>query len=163
MNIKKGTINLKVLIFSDSHGKSDNIRKAVSYHPDAEYIIHLGDGADDMTLFDKAVYIAVRGNCDTFSSYPAELIEKFDGVLTLISHGNRYFVKEGTSVYEKYAGEKGVKVALFGHTHTRFSQYRDGLYLFNPGSISKYSTGGYSYGIMNVKDGSVLLSHGYIK
>lgn len=154
---------MKVLIFSDSHGKGENIRRAVSLHPDAEYVVHLGDGADDVSFFEKAVYIAVRGNCDMFSSYPTELIESFDGAKTLISHGHRYFVKEGVSVYEKYAREKGVTVALFGHTHNRFLQYRDGIYFFNPGSISKYEGGGYSYGIMNVKNGAVLLSHGYIR
>ena len=159
---KKGIKTVKILIFSDSHGKSENIIKAASLHPDAEYIVHLGDGAHDVTHFEKAVYIAVRGNCDMFSPYPFELIEKFDTVPVLISHGNRYFVKEGTSAYEAYAREKGVKVALFGHTHRKFLLYRDGLYLFNPGSISKYDDGGCSYGIMNVKNGSVLLSHGRI-
>ena len=154
---------MKVLIFSDSHGKAENMLRAASMHPDAEYIVHLGDGSGDSSFFDsRAVYIAVRGNCDMFSQYPEVALEKFDGALTLITHGHRFFVKEGTSVYETYAREKGVKVALFGHTHKRFLLYRDGLYLFNPGSISKYEDGGYSYGIMNVKNGSVLLSHGSI-
>ena len=155
---KKGIKTVKILIFSDSHGKSENIIKAASLHPDAEYIVHLGDGADDVTHFEKAVYIAVRGNCDMFSSYPFELIEKFDTVPVLISHGNRYFVKEGTSAYEAYAREKGVKVALFGHTHRKFLLYRDGLYLFNPGSIGDYSA---SFGCLEISDrGEVVLSHG---
>ena len=154
---------MKVLIFSDSHGKAENMFRAVSLHPDAEYIVHLGDGSGDSSFFDsRATYIAVRGNNDMFSLYPEVTTEKFDGVLTLITHGHRFFVKESLSAYEVYAREKGVNVALFGHTHRRFLQYRDGLYLFNPGSISRYEDGACSYGIMNVKNGSVLLSHGMI-
>lgn len=49
---------MKVLIFSDSHGKAENMLRAVSLHPDAEYIVHLGDGSGDSSFFDScAVYM----------------------------------------------------------------------------------------------------------
>ena len=39
---------MKILIFSDSHGRSANMLKAIEYHPDAETLLHLGDGTDDL-------------------------------------------------------------------------------------------------------------------
>ncbi len=156
---------MKILIFSDSHGNSKYMQCAVDIHPDAEYVIHLGDGVADgayLALSAKTVFIGVCGNCDFFSSAPGELFEKFGGVGTLITHGHKYNVKSSMAVYEKYAESQGAKVALYGHTHHKDITYKNGIYFFNPGSIGKFSLDGYTYGIMTVKNGEVLLSHGKI-
>ena len=61
---------MKLLVFSDSHGKYSNIQKAVDSHPDASFILHLGDGIQDMESVntrDVTVY-KVNGNYeDCFS------------------------------------------------------------------------------------------------
>ena len=54
---------MKILVFSDSHGKYDNMQKAVNLHPDAKYILHLGDGISDLEHIntDKKIH-KVNGN-----------------------------------------------------------------------------------------------------
>lgn len=154
---------MKILIFSDSHGKIQYMQKAMDRHSDCDYIVHLGDGADDvkyLTLPEKAVYIGVKGNCDAGVSLPSMLVESFGGVRTLICHGDRAFVKSSLAAYEAVARENGVSAALFGHTHQKHLEYRNGIYFFNPGSVGKYTDGDITYGIMTVQNGQALFSHG---
>jgi hypothetical protein len=43
------TLNGKILVFSDSHGYSNYMNKALEIHDDADMMIHLGDGAYDLS------------------------------------------------------------------------------------------------------------------
>ena len=36
-----------ILVFSDSHGASFNMSNVIKKYPEAECVIHLGDGAED--------------------------------------------------------------------------------------------------------------------
>ena len=62
---------MKALIFSDSHGRTENLVKAMDRYPDFQAIFHLGDVGNDeayiRSLTPYPVYM-VRGNCD-FSSW----------------------------------------------------------------------------------------------
>ena len=42
---------MKCLCFSDSHGNSLGIRRALNMHPDAEVVFFLGDGLSDAENF----------------------------------------------------------------------------------------------------------------
>ena len=129
---------IRVLVLSDSHGSTYAVESAVETYPDAQYIIHLGDGANDMetTVYttDATVY-QVRGNCDGFCSFPDILEERIGGIPFLITHGNEYGVKFSLGKLEAEARRRAVRIALFGHTHSPLCEYRDGLYLINPGSL----------------------------
>lgn len=156
---------MKVLIFSDSHGKVQYMQRAIDIHYDCDYIVHLGDGASDadyLVIPKNAVYIGVKGNCDVYAAAPAELTESFGKVKTLLCHGHNYFVKSSLSAYEAHARALGVSVALYGHTHERYLEYRNGIYFFNPGSIGRPPTRCHSYGLMSISNGQVLLSHGEV-
>ena len=39
---------MKIIVFSDSHGYTYNLKKAVEKHLDANLLIHLGDGQKDI-------------------------------------------------------------------------------------------------------------------
>ena len=127
---------MKVLIFSDSHGNIRYMQRAIDIHCDCDYVVHLGDGASDadyLVIPKNAVYIGVRGNCDVYSDAPAELTESFGKVKKLLCHGHNYFVKSSLAAYEVHAIALGVSVALYGHTHERYLEYRNGIgcsYLF---------------------------------
>ena len=43
---------MKFLVFSDSHNKNANMQKAIKLHPDAKYLLHLGDGIADIDTID---------------------------------------------------------------------------------------------------------------
>lgn len=157
---------MKCLIFSDSHGSSYYIERAVLMHRDAEVVFFLGDGLADIeplvSKYPSMAWLSVRGNCD-----PAFLSPTLQsGSITLsgkkiyYSHGDIHGVKAGMEKAREYAENNGVDVFLFGHTHTPYEKYSDGIYYFNPGSIRGSGGTPPSYGIMLILDSGVLFSHG---
>ena len=174
---------MKCLVFSDSHGRSFYMEKALSLHPDTEVVFFLGDGIRDISsLADKhpdKAFIAVRGNCDFSGLLRGGEVGKVEGITLMekrifLTHGDLYGVKYGTSGIEAFAEGRRADIVLFGHTHTPLIKYvsaeekykNEGedfitpppYYLFNPGSIGEGSEK--SYGVMTLTEGGVLLSHG---
>lgn len=88
---------MRIIVFSDSHGGARCIAEALMMHPEAQAVIHLGDGERDMaalgSLLEGKRLIAVSGNCDLYSDLPAEALEDIGGVRILCTHGHRYGVK----------------------------------------------------------------------
>lgn len=131
---------MRILVVSDSHGNDGNLRRAIMAQPNAEVIIHLGDGEEEWIRakrsFPEKMFLGVRGNCDFASSLPPTGEFTAEGVKIFYTHGHLYGVKSGLYTYECAARERGAQVALFGHTHNALTDYEDGLYLMNPGSLS---------------------------
>ena len=163
--------NIKCLVFSDSHGSVFFVKEALSMHMDAQVVFFLGDGLSEIDTLSNAYpekfWIAVRGNCDFYSSFagsPAKKTEEItlSGYRITATHGDLYGAKYGLGGLISLARETNADIVLFGHTHLPLEKYlSDGekpLYLFNPGSIS-LSSG--SYGIMTLGKG-VIFSHGAI-
>lgn len=149
---------MRVLIFSDSHGASGALTDVLLRHPDIKDVIHLGDGLreaeDAMDRFPDRNFYLVHGNCDYSGIAPDARFEEFCGKKIFLTHGHRYQVKFGLYTYMCAAKERGADAALFGHTHTPFEDYVDGLYLFNPGSLREGS-----YAIMDVSSAGLLFRH----
>ena len=56
--------------------------------------------------------------------------------------------------------DRGAAIGLFGHTHLPTLEERDGVTLFNPGSIGAPRFGGPSYGLLQLyENGEVKLQH----
>lgn len=164
-------IYMKYLIFSDSHRATLGMRSVITRCIDGlDGVIFLGDHYDDTEFIaaelPELTLHAVAGNCDISSKYLApeyrEKILCLDGVRVLITHGHGHGVKWGLGPIEQYARAKGVDAVLFGHTHERVERYSDGLYIFNPGSVSQPRDGTPSFGVLTVQDGQILLSHGNV-
>ena len=163
---------MKCLCFSDSHGDSYNIRRALNMHPDAEVVFFLGDGLSDLEphITDrKRAFLAVRGNWDTSAILGDSFVKNIDEITLLgqkivFTHGNNYGVKLGMEGVIKLAEERSADLILFGHTHLPFEKYmpeiNDGTYFFNPGSIGGRRPMGASYGIISITEQGILLSHG---
>lgn len=166
---------MKYLIASDAHGRSDLLYSAAKLHRDREGLIYLGDGIkdiDEQQLTDgNKAFLCVKGNCDLCVSavypYPEELLICISEYTVIMVHGHLHGVKSGIEKMLVYADKRGANVVLFGHTHVPFEAYfpsgtridghtlsRD-IWMFNPGSISSRS-----YGLMQIKDGQILFSHG---
>lgn len=128
-----------IAVISDSHGNKNSISKVKGMISNAEVLIFLGDGENDLSEitdgFNGDVY-AVRGNCDLNGKYPEERIVEIEGRKIFMCHGHKYGVKYGyNSIY--YRGkEVGADIVLFGHSHLPIIEEYDGLTLMNPGSIS---------------------------
>ncbi|MGN1048491.1 MAG: metallophosphoesterase family protein [Eubacteriales bacterium] len=166
----------KIVVFSDSHGRADLVRRAAELHRDADAFFHLGDGTADLEgiKMPDIPICAVKGNGEEWFSFsadgiPTERMEEAEEIRMLLVHGHRLGVKSGYERAARYAADKGADILLFGHTHIPHEEYipegelvgssclRHGIYLFNPGSI-----GASSYGIITIANGNILLSHGRV-
>lgn len=149
---------MRILILSDAHGSAFNIIEAIEKEPTAEVVYYLGDGADDADdIFnayrDKRMFITLNGNCDFYSTFPSLDIRSIEGVKIYACHGHNENVKYTYSVLRERAAENGCTVALFGHTHQKYEEYDDGIYLFNPGSVRDGS-----YGVLDIEKNGILFT-----
>ena len=171
---------MKILVFSDSHGRFHNMEKALSLHSDAKYILHLGDGTSDLDFIDTKSYTVhkVNGNYEDSFLYTHNGLPFFcfevENKKIYMCHGHRHNVRFSMQNLCYSAIENNADIVLYGHTHIKHNEYisseklhtdrENGLYIFNPGSISRPRDSIYpSYGIIEIQDGGILLSHGIIK
>ncbi len=138
---------MKILVFSDSHGRSGAMVDAVfSEKPDA--ILHLGDGlsdTDDLLFFEIPIY-KVCGNND-YCSEARELLLTLFGKKLFMTHGHFYGVKNSTERVVFAAKKAGAEVVLFGHTHTPVCENTGEILILNPGSVGYKD----SYGVIEIK------------
>ncbi|MCH5253022.1 MAG: metallophosphoesterase [Lachnospiraceae bacterium] len=130
----------KALIFSDSHGKNENMLDVIKRFPEVEAIFHAGDiegGADRLReAVDCPVYI-VRGNCDFTPKLSPNLTVEFGAKKIAICHGHRYLDLGGLDKLKYWALEREADVVIFGHTHIPYLEQGGKLTVINPGSISR--------------------------
>ena len=163
---------MELLIFSDSHGKSDAMRAVLSRQvrrPDG--VLFLGDGLRDAELVEADIpWYMVKGNCDWFGGErPDEIVMAMGGHTLLLTHGHRYGVKGGLGALLKHAAQVGADVVVYGHTHNPDLQIADAgtvvagkmldtpIYLFNPGSIGSAEG---QFGTLTLRPDCVFFSHG---
>lgn len=131
---------MRILVVSDTHRDRSALRQAIMSQPSAEAVIHLGDGAEEaeeMKLnFPEKMFLIVRGNCDWGSTLPVEGLAVFSGKNIFYTHGYTYNVKYGMYEAVSAARRRKADVLLFGHTHEALTEYQDGLYIMNPGSLN---------------------------
>lgn len=166
----------KILIFSDLHYASGTLRGALETHPEAQYVIFLGDGLRNfrgvLKDFPHLAVSCVKGNCDfpvDFETMNTPVVQSavYDGVRVFFCHGHTFKVKDasiGIPALSSTARKDGARIALFGHTHRPFCEEYDyggeKLTLFNPGSIGDPPMGTRcSYGVLTVSDGNFEISH----
>ena len=149
---------MRILIVSDSHGHARNLLEVLLRHTDITTVIHLGDGhrecEDAAEAFPDRNFYGVAGNCDFACPAPGLRLETFGGKRLMLAHGHHYGVKGGYYTIACAAREREVDAVLFGHTHIPFSDYTDGLYLFNPGSLRDGN-----YGIADVCTAGLVFRH----
>ncbi len=170
---------MNILIFSDSHGKGDNIKEALMRQinePDA--VIFLGDGLRDISYLELGeipVY-CVKGNCDGIGASmlgaPDEQLLILGSKRIFIAHGHGYHVKSLLSPIITRANELEADIVMFGHTHVMYERRLDieneygialkkPLVVFNPGSIGGYP---YSFGCIEITPrGDIIASHGALR
>lgn len=160
--------NIKILVFSDSHGREHYIEKAIEAHGGrADALIFLGDGiAGANRVFEKypnIPHVSVKGNCDFMADGEVDEAQiNLGGVNILCTHGHKYSVKSTLMSAGLRARERGCGLLLFGHTHERCEIRTGELIYFNPGSIGQ----GYpkrSYGVINICGENIICHHGTVE
>lgn len=148
---------MRILVLSDTHGvvqPAMEIYKRLQGEDAVDCIVHLGDLVSDAKALEVrlgAKVISVKGNMDggyTDSDY--EVLETDFGRILLV-HGHMENVKFSVQNLLYKAEELGCKAALFGHTHAPCFQEVGGMYLLNPGSLTRPRNGGEgSYAVLTV-------------
>ena len=153
---------MKILVFSDSHGSAFNMQKAVNMHPDAEYILHLGDGVEDLRYIKHSIpnVIAVSGNHEDFTpledKQPHTRVLEIAGKRIFMCHGHKQKVRLGLQNLYYTANEENVDIALYGHTHISRTLYEDGLWIVNPGSCSRPRDSSPSYAVIDITEKGIM-------
>lgn len=146
----------RIVVISDSHGDTDALRRVLEQQPTARAIFHLGDGAREMESLAEtcsAPVYQVLGNCDSrLLQHPPTQEVVLGGCRIFATHGHLYGVKHDIYRLTCAAREREATLALFGHTHTPFTAYEEGLYLVNPGSVSHRGT----YATVDIDRGALL-------
>ena len=145
---------MRILVISDCHMAVANAERAIAKHPDIKNVFFLGDGAESIdglkTFFpDKSFYI-VSGNCDMFTTFPDYEETVLNGVRIVYLHGHRHGVKYGTENLFNLAKNVNASLVLYGHTHIMKQEYRDGIYVINPGALSGSREGPNGYTVIDV-------------
>lgn len=140
------------------------MKQVAAMHRNADCLVFCGDGVNDIeyiTDFNGAI-CAVEGNCDFF--HTLNRYDKFrtfdaDGLKVGVCHGDEIGVKLGESYALDFAKKKGLDILIYGHTHVPIEKTVPNgdsyVYLFNPGSLREGS-----FGLIEVRGGRVLMSHG---
>lgn len=175
---------MKLIVVSDIHGRYERLSRVMDMHRDADGLIFLGDGLRDLGRADAYSYpftvYSVRGNCDGFSFFgegndaPEELTLCFEGFRFFALHGHTKGVKSGIDGAVAAASARGADVLLYGHTHIAeerylpegselpFGETEKPLWVFNPGSLGASGEGRGNFGLIEIKKGHILMSHGVI-
>ncbi len=144
---------MRILVLSDTHGDARSLMRALQQQPNAEMIIHCGDGRAEVEDLQKVIkdipIVPVRGNCDWGKALPPTQVIEVAGKRIFITHGHLYQAK--FSIYNLVcaAREEKADIVCFGHTHQAMTEYDDGLYILNPGSCHGY---GATYAYIDITD-----------
>lgn len=129
----------KYLVVSDTHGRDDNFYDVLDIEEPLDGIIHCGDfeGSEDkFALAANCPVYFVAGNNDFFSGLQREIEFELEGHTFFVTHGHNYLVSMDLENIKAEAIARGADIVLFGHTHKPVAKNSDGIYLFNPGSLS---------------------------
>ena len=151
---------MRILVFSDSHGYSQNLVKAINNNQNIDIIIHLGDIVGDAVKLRNAYknirVEVVSGNNDFSKDFPSEKILDIEGKRILITHGHMYRVKQGYQKLIIKGKSINADAVFFGHTHLSEELYVDNMLLLNPGSIGiPLKPNNPTYCLVEIKDGKI--------
>ena len=149
----------RILVFSDTHGQTEQMMKIIRNFPPLDGIIHLGDINRDIreledTFFDIPIY-GVEGNNDHTGLYPNEKTITIEGKKIFITHGHYYISNSDPSRLKTIPATEKADLILHGHTHIAYREEFDEKIIANPGSLTKPISGGPSYGVIEIDDGEL--------
>lgn len=150
---------MRLIAVSDIHGRKGNLFDIVEKHiDDADYFLCLGDcnsgdDLDEIHIYfkNKIHLITVCGNTDWRSTEPAVREFTLAGKRIMLCHGHTFNVKLTYITLAHEAKNRGIDIALFGHTHVPYISNENGIYLMNPGSVANGC-----YGIIDIKNNEII-------
>lgn len=146
---------MRIFVLSDTHGdigRAYEVYKKLKEEGPVDLIIHCGDNYKDAIQLGERTGCSVawvKGNTDgSFSDDACTIVETEYGNL-LVTHGHMENVDFSQQNLYYKALDKGCVAAIFGHTHRSAFTEAGGVYLFNPGSLTKPRDGsGGTFGVI---------------
>ena len=155
---------MRIIAFSDTHGMRGAVSKLFSETYDkTDLYIFCGDCLRDVDAakeeYPDINIVSVRGNCDYTAGKDIEFCEA-EGYKIGVTHGHLQGVNYDTYFLEKLASENKLSLVVYGHTHCRACEYKDGVYYVNPGSLALPRDGmGPSYAAIDIIPAGVMVTH----
>jgi len=156
---------MKIVVFSDSHGKKTNIDKVLmNLGHETDCVIFLGDGHKDIddfeALYPNIRFVKVLGNCDMWEQGLREHVFELAGKRFFITHGHMFYVKNDYDKIIDAAREISADICMFGHTHLATVFYDGNILFINPGNIGDRRP--YSYGVIEIIDDEISANIAYL-
>ena len=152
---------MKILVFSDTHGKTRFMNEVLKTAR-CDLVLHLGDctaDCDELRILrrDIAVYQVAGNNLyDSLSGIQKEYFFKVENKGIYMAHGHHHNVYRGFERICSAARRYGADLALFGHTHIAATGESEDVLFMNPGSASfPRDASPPSYGEINIEGGNI--------
>lgn len=132
---------MRILVLSDTHDKITNaveVYNTLSQKGKIDLIVHAGDYISDAKNLGynlNAPILAVHGNCDSRDDDYAILETEAGNIF--LTHGHDFNIHLGVENLVLKAKELGCIGVIYGHTHKAHYENKNGIFLLNPGSITK--------------------------
>ncbi len=151
---------MKVLVWSDSHGRKELVEKMLLKEPECKTVFFLGDGMREAEWakdnYPDRSFIFVKGNNDLHYSYDLYAYKHIEGVTFMACHGDALGVR--FSLRELWGKAESVRahIALYGHTHVPNIQADSysGVCAVNPGALCNGK-----YCVITVNRGDYTVEH----
>ena len=130
---------MKVLVIADTHAQDDIFLKILSLERPFDALLHAGDFEGSEFVYRELTdvpFYYVAGNNDFFTDAFYERVVELDGCRIYMVHGHQMKLEKGYDLVRKEAASRNADIAVFGHSHTPVAEYRGGILLLNPGSLS---------------------------
>ena len=147
---------MKVVVFSDAHGRKIIVERILSFNPDADYVISLGDSELPLDFLMDLNIIAIKGNYPRDAGFAYESSLEIEGKKLFLTHGHKFGVHKTLLKLIKHTLILGSNIVLYGHTHIARVDKVNDMLVINPGSIkSSRSEKSPSYVILEITEDSV--------
>jgi len=147
---------MKLIVAADSHKDFHRLKSAADANTDADLFIHLGDGQYE--LIDVAnelpdmKFVFVKGESD-HGNTKEERVITVGGLKIFCTHGHNLGVGDGLEQVLDKAMYHECKIALYAHTHIYKTDFINGVYVMNPGSVAEpRGKNPPTYGVIEIAD-----------
>lgn len=151
---------MRILVISDSHGRTGKIEQAIEKEIDAKHIFFLGDCVKDIEdypfIYPDRTFHIVSGNCDYSSVFKSADTVTIAGKKIFFTHGHHLSVKSGLERLKQFAKVEKADIVLYGHTHIAKTEYASGVHFVNPGSLCSAREGSTGYAVIDIEESGII-------
>ena len=146
---------MRIGVISDTHGHLD--QRVAKIFQGVDHILHAGDIGYASIILELeliAPVTAVLGNCDDGIGYPLFQTVELEQKKFLIHH--IVSPRELSDSVKTRIVKDRPDAVIFGHTHKKFAETKNGILFFNPGYAGKPKFGTErSVALLHIEDGKI--------